>query len=393
MSCDTYDLTFTIDLPYNTNEPNNRRGTKQRAGGLPDRGERAGGAEGCMKPIFYSRSAEARALFVREYASQQSGGCTMVYLAPKKFLRDVQQRIPSAIFLAYEDLTKSNDIFNLADEQSLLVFDRPSRYKNIATDTWVRLSRAAERYRHKILVDIVPFTAQVQYLYCPLALVSRTILGYQHWYSFRENNSEQLADGSIVRAHDYRYLAQKLAPYCMIDYADFLGNALEVVDCPLTTREMSEYQELRDRLFAEAQKAEKRSASPIVTQLADWTNIRQSRYTQLRDLLLEHNGRTVIYTNLAGHNRRLKSIFHGSEVKSFYDTNGDEGEYDTVILFELPIVKSYLFLDVIANVRPDCRICFFRSNTTVDKLLYNRMVTEYQGVNDFARQLYQEVCA
>src|SRR5579859_23619 len=152
-----------------------------------------------MKPICYSRSAEARALFVRAFAEQQTGISKVVYLAPKKFLLDVQHRIPSAIFLAYEDIVKSNDIFNLADEQTLLVFDRASRYKNITTDTWVRLSRAASRYRHKILVDIVPFTAQIQYLYCPLALISRTILGYQHWYSFRENNSELLADGSIVR--------------------------------------------------------------------------------------------------------------------------------------------------------------------------------------------------
>lgn len=344
-----------------------------------------------MKLIFYSRSAEARASFVREFAAKQTSVNKMIYLAPKKFLMDVQQRIPSAIFLAYEDLTKSNDIFNLADEQTLLVFDRPSRYKNITTDTWVRLSRAAERYQQKILVDIVPFTAEVQYLYCPLALVSRTILGYQHWYSFRENNSEQLADGSIVRAHDYVYLARKLAPYCIIDYVDFLSNAIQVVDCPLTTQEKSDYQDLRDRLFVEAQQAEKKSASPIVTQLADWTNICPSRYAWLRDLLSQSNGRTMIYTNLAGHNRRIKKIFSSSEVRSFYDTNGEENQYDTVILFELPIVKSYLFLDVIANVRPDCRIFVFKSDTTVDKLLFHHMNNEYQSVNAFAKQLYQEV--
>ena len=346
-----------------------------------------------MKPIFYSRDAEKRSSFVHEFASQQAGIGKMIYLAPKKFLTDVQRRGHCATFLAYEDITKSNDIFNLADEQTLLVFDRPSRYKNITTDTWVRLSRAAERYQHKILVDIVPFTVGIQYLYCPLALVSRTILNYQHWYSFRENNSEQMPDGSIVRAHDYAHLARKLAPHCFIDYADFLGNAIQIVDCPLTPSEKNEYQGLRDRLFAEAQQAKKQSASPIVTQLADWTNMRQSRYTKLRDLLLQQNGRTMIYTNLAGHNRRLKRIFHSSEVKSFYDANGEEDKYDTVILFELPIVKSYLFLDVIANVRPDCRVFFFQSDTTVDKLLYNRMATEYQSINDFAKQLFQEVWA
>jgi hypothetical protein len=342
-----------------------------------------------MKPIFYSRSAEARARFVSTFAKQVR---QIVYLIPRKFLAETQRRLDGpAIFLAYEDITKSNDLFNLADGETLLVLDRPARYKNITTDTWVRLSRAAERYQQKILVDIVPFTAEVQYLYCPLALISRTILGYQHWYSFRENNSELQADGSIVQAHDYTYLARKLAPYCQIDYADFLGNALQVVECPLTAQEKKEYQEVRDHLFAEAQKAEKKSASSIITSLADWTNIRLSRYTRLRDLLLAQNGRTVIYTNLASHTRRLKKLFPSSEVKSFYDANGEEDQYDTVILFELPIVKSYLFLDVIANVRSDCRIFFFKSDTTVDKLLFEHMTKEYQSINEFTRCLYQEV--
>lgn len=351
-----------------------------------------------MKPIFYSRSAEARAAFVEAHASA-SAPRTLVYLAPKKFLSDAQRRMASltaalsTAFLAYEDITKSNAIFNLAADDALLVFDRPARYKNITTDTWVRLSRAAERYLRKILVDIVPFTAGIQYLYCPLALVSRSILGYQHWYAFRENNSEVLADGSIVRAHDYGVLASKLAPFCSIDYAD-LGNALEVIACPLSAQEKRDYQELRDRLFAEAQAAQKQSASPIITQLADWTNIRTSRYAVLRDMLLQRNGRTVLYTNLASHNRRLKKIFPASEVKSFYDANGEEAQYDTVILFELPIVKSYLFLDVIANVRPDCRIVVFKSDTTVDTLLYKHMAEEYQSINDFAGQLFQvqEMC-
>jgi hypothetical protein len=101
----------------------------------------------------------------------------------------------------------------------------------------------------------------------------------------------------------------------------------------------------------------------------------------------------MIYTNLAGHNRRITKIFPASSVRSFYDTNGEEDQYDTIILFELPIVKSYLFLDSLANVRPDCRIFLFRSDTTVDTLLYKRMMTEYQSVNDFARHLYQEVHA
>ncbi|MEB3103108.1 hypothetical protein [Ferviditalea candida] len=337
-----------------------------------------------MKPIFYSKSPDARAAFIRSYFAR-SGLKKLAYLVPKKFMPDIAARFPEATLHAYEDVTKSNDLFNLADDQTLLVFDRPSRYKLITNNTFVRLSRIAERYSHKTMVDIVPFTTGIEYLYSPLAFIYRGILGYQHWYSFRENNWELTPAGERIRAHDFRWLAQKLAKAAEIDYSDFLGNHVETIDCPLTRSEASEYKQLRDRLFEE-----NKTASPIITTLADWTNIRESRYEMLEKLLRE-SGRTVVYTNLSGHNKRLQKRFPGIEVRSFYDTNGGEDQYDRVILFETPIIRGYLFLDVIANVRPDCEIIVFRSDTTVDRLLYKRMFDEYDSINLFSKMLYEEV--
>lgn len=341
-----------------------------------------------MKTIFYSKSVDARTAFVRRVFEQKRGGGVerIFYLVPKKFMQDISARLPEAVLFAYEDVTKNNDLFNQADNRTLLVFDRASRYKNITSNTFVRLSRIAAKYQHKAMVDIVPFTTGIEYLYSPLAFIDRQILGYQHWYSFRENNWEMTPDGEQVRAHDFRWLAKKVAKAADIDYADFLGNQVEIVDCPLTRDESAEYQALRDRLFEE-----NRTASPIITTLADWTNIRERRYAMLDRLLNQLIGRTVIYTNLAGHNRRLKKRFKGVDVRSFYDTNGGEDQYDQVILFEVPIVRGYLFLDVIANVRPDCRIYVFRSDATVDKYLFKKMFDEYTAINEFTRILYEEV--
>lgn len=338
-----------------------------------------------MKTIFYSKSVEARAAFVRQ-AFEKSGTKRLFYLVPKKFIPDIASRIPEAYLFAYEDITKSNDLFNEADDQTLLVFDRTSRYKSITSNTFIRLSRIAAKYKHKVMVDIVPFTSSIEYLYSPLAFIDRGILGYQHWYSFRENNLELTTNGERAHAHDFQLLAKKVARAADIDYSDFLGNQVEIVDCPLTSKEAMEYQALRDRLFAE-----NRTASPIITTLADWVNTLESRYAMLERLLSEYTGRSVIYTNLASHNRRLRKQFPGIEVRSFYDTNGGENRYDQVILFEAPIVKGYLFLDVIANVRPDCRIYIFRSNASVDRYLFKKMFDEYTAINEFTRILYEEV--
>ena len=338
-----------------------------------------------MKKIAYSKSVDARSDFVNSTFSML-GLEKIAYLAPKKFIPDLTHRIPGASFHAFEDVVKSNDLFNQADNATLLVFDRASRYKNITSNVFVRLSRLAAKYEHKILVDIVPFTADVQFLYCPLAFIDRGILGYQHWYSFRENNLEVTESGEQIRAHDHSLLAKKLEPHSTIDYSDFFGNQASVIDCSLLPGEKSEYQALRDKLFAE-----NKSASPIITTLADWTNIRESRYAALRDLLSPLTGNVVVYTNLSGHNRRLKKLFKNVTIKSFYDTNGDEDKYDNVILFEVPIVKSYLFLDVIANIRSDCPVYIFRGNTTIDKYLFRKMNDEYKSINDFTKVLYEEV--
>lgn len=341
-----------------------------------------------MKAIMYSKDVTARTNFILTVfrAKQQAGVERIAYLAPKKFLADMEGHLPEADFHAYEDITKSNRLFNEADSRTLLVFDRASRYKMITSDTFVRLSRLATHYEHRILVDIVPFTADVQYLYCPLAFIDRGILGYQHWYSYRENNLEGTPEGP-VRAFDYQILARKLAPHVEIDYAEFVGAQVQTVDCPMDPTEAAEYQALRDRLFAE-----NRTASPIITTLADWTNIRPTRYAVLRDLLTGLSGRTVICTNLASHNRRLEKVVSGVDVKSFYDSNGDEHQYDNVILFEAPIVRGYLFLDVLANIRPDCNVYLFRCpNATVDKLLYKRMHGEFTGINGFTKILHEVV--
>lgn len=341
-----------------------------------------------MKLIMYSKSIEARTRFVRTVLAEkrQQGVEKIAYLAPKKFIADLSARLPEVECHAFEDVTKSNALFNRADDRTLLVLDRASRYKLITSNTFVRLSRLTALYRHKVLLDIVPFTTHIQYLYSPLAFIDRGILGYQHWYSFRENNLEQTPEGP-VRAFDYHLLARKMAPYVDIDYREFVTSQVQTINCPMTPAEAAEYQQIRDRLFAE-----NKSAQPIITGLADWTNIRPSRYTVLRELLAGLRGRTVCYTNLAGHNRRLQKAVPGIEARSFYDANGQEHEYDNVILFEAPIVGGYLFLDILANIRPDCNVYLFRCpNSTVDKLLYLRMREELTSINAFVRVLYETV--
>lgn len=337
-----------------------------------------------MKKILYSKDLAARCRFVETRARRFR---RVVYLAPKKFIASIQAvlDLPDAVFIAYEDVIKSNEAFALASNDTLLVYDRPARYKNITSGVFVRLSRIGAQYKNKCMVDIVPFTEDIKYLYCPLAFIDRGILQYQHWYAYRENNYEMVGDKQVL-AHDYDLLAHKMAPYCDMDYAQFTGNDMTVMRPTATKEELADYASLREELFQT-----KNSGGPIVTALADRTNIFETRYAMLGELLARLPGKTVIYTNLSGHNRRLKKRFSGVEIKSFYDANGAESEFDHVILFEVPIVKGYLFLDILANVRSDCQLYVFNANTPVDKYLFKKMSTEFQQLNAFTRTLSEHI--
>ncbi len=336
---------------------------------------------------YYSKSAESRAAVVNGIAAHKraAGEIDRVcYLAPKKALDQVRAAVPDAEFYAYEDVaSRTNEPFNRADDRTLLVYDRCARYGNILTSMFSRLSRLSLRYRYKLLVDIVPFTRDIQYLYVPISYLHRRILGHQHWYAFRENYRERTASGELVSGHDYRLLAEKLAPCADIDYDRFLP-ALETVACPLTSEEDSGYQTIREELFARHQ-----TAGPIITRLADWVNMRESRYAALARLLSGLSGRVLAYTNIASHNAQLRRRFQGLEVRTFYDANGDEGTAAHVILFEVPIVKSYLWLDVLANLAPHCRVWLFASGAPVDRYLLGKASAEYQAVDRFTQTLWE----
>ncbi|MCD7875737.1 MAG: hypothetical protein LUH49_02010, partial [Cloacibacillus porcorum] len=70
--------------------------------------------------------------------------------------------------------------------------------------------------------------------------------------------------------------------------------------------------------------------------------------------------------------------------------------YNPGALFGCPIfgmlfiVRGYLFLDIIANLKPECNVYIFRSDATVDRYLYKKMTDEYEKINAFIDALWRE---
>lgn len=61
-----------------------------------------------------------------------------------------------------------------------------------------------------------------------------------------------------------------------------------------------------------------------------------------------------------------------------------------IVLAEVPIVKNYLFLDVIANASK-AKFYFITGHTTIDKFLYEKMFNEFTQIDEFTKILYKKV--
>lgn len=339
---------------------------------------------------YFTKNIDNKFNYIRTLM-KEANYSNVIYFCPKKYKNLAENNLKSEkihIF-HYEDINKTNRPYDLANSESLLILDGSARYKNITGYVFKRLEKLALIPEHKVIVDIVPFTTDIMYTYIPFSHLKRQILGHQHWYAFRENNMEYNSKGELVEGHDYELLAEKMVPYTTIDYPNFMECSTETLFCDITPEEQKEYDEYRDKLFEEYE-----SIQPVLTRLADFVNTRKSRYDHLYNLVKNLKGNTIVYTNIKSHNSVIKKLlkeFENIQVKTFYDNNESEALADNIILAEVPIVKNYLFLDVIANAKKDANFYFITGHTTIDDFLYKKMFDEFTQIDNFTKILSKKV--
>jgi hypothetical protein len=339
---------------------------------------------------FYSKDRKKKIEFANQlikYKRSKNEINQVIYYAPRKLLDTIKDSLKVDVnMFPYEGLRNTNKPYTMATEKTLLILENVARYKNVSSYIFKRLAKLSKYCKQKFLIDIIPFSTDIQYLYLPWSYLERSVIGHQHYYAFRENNYEKTKTGQIVRSHNFKHLASKLASYTIITYNKFMTQPKEIVNYNLTEKENQGYQKKKEKLFKKYN-----NPQPIITRLADYTNTRQSGYLKLANFFQKLKGNTIIYTNLKKHNKELSKLFKTVRVRTYYTANGDEGNADNVILFETPIVKGYLFLDVISNLRPDCNIYIFKSDAKVDGYLYRKMRDEYKALNEFTLKLKEAV--
>ena len=344
-----------------------------------------------MISALYSKDRAEKAAFISAFAAGSAG--PVIYVAPKNMGRH-RLRLPGVHAVTYEEVMERDTWLRtnaLIGPNTSLIFENPSRYPKATTPKSRALRRLSMQITRKALVDIVPFTVDVKYLYTPLSYLDRAILGYAHNYAFLENYQELGEDGAIRLAHEPAVLAEKMRSVCRISYNGFLCPQRTTIPCPVTPDEHAMYMARRAELFAT-----ETSPQRIITRLADTAHAFSSRTAALLALLPELEGPVMVYTNLSSYAQKVERAarqagFLNVSATSYQLGAGLDAARHTVY-FESPIINSHYLLDIEAAIPPIGSVWHFLSDTKVDAHLYGQIDRELTQIEALTRELHRVSC-
>jgi hypothetical protein len=345
-----------------------------------------------MHPVaaFISKDYDRRRQFVEQFL-RDSGLPLAIYIYPKNRKKEfVAPQVKGCTIrcFTYEDMNQTNDwltINSLVSHKTALILDNSSRYPKMSSTKALALIDLEKMVKVKAIVDIVPFTLDIQYLYTPYSYLGREILGYAHYYAFRENYHELDGTGNVRYSHDFDLLADKIAPVTELDYDRFLCSNRTTIEVQSNPDELARYQALRDECF------EAKGFNPrvVITKLADLAHAFDTRLAGMVELLRQLKGKTVVLTNLKSYAQRAASIAKeaGFQITATSYQLGFQGDYDNCIYLESPIVKSYFWLDAESRLTPDCKVFHILGDTKVDLYLNQALMDEITQIDQFTQEL------
>ena len=340
---------------------------------------------------FYSKSRtnkQAFASILRDKYPRR----VIIYLCPKILAAKIKTAFPSFAVFALEDLTDKEIFFRIYDlvgTETVLIIENSARYALLTSDKFKYLHRLRKSVGRCYLIDIVPFTQDITKLYLPLSYLHRDILGYQHGYAFQYDYLETDRRGDLRRAHEPRFLGEKLSPFCWIDYEVFFP-PMKFVNSTLNADERTIYAAKKTALFEKHDGPQK-----IVTALVDFAGQQHSRYASLAELLEKLSGKTAVYTNVAKWGTLVKNYLSkrgasgGIEMKTYMTHDGEPVEADNVVFFESPINQNRVWiLDVIADLPPDAKVYYCRSDAKADAYVFGETRKEWAAIQELTKNLH-----
>lgn len=127
---------------------------------------------------FYSLSRSEKVDRVRSFLYDKPSRY-IVYICPKKLLKEIKGYFKGIYFVSYEQLTQKNTwlgLNNRVDSDTVIIIENPSRYRNVSSAKVIYLQKLTRHIKYKLIIDNVPYIEDKQYLYIPYSYLNRSVL-------------------------------------------------------------------------------------------------------------------------------------------------------------------------------------------------------------------------
>lgn len=328
-----------------------------------------------------SRSVESRkaaiAAFLAGTAARQ-----VIYVCPKSIAWQAEMLPANVSRFSFEDLDRRDTwltINAMIGPSTALVMECVSRYARITSPKFTNLQRLSKQIDDKLLIDHVPLCEGIEYIYTPYSYLDRSILGFSHWYAFREAYDEVDESGRIVSSHDPAVIAGKIGKITTSSDPGALLRDRRTVPAPTTAAEKAAYAAKKTELFAAH-----KNPGKIVTRLADHAHAAGSRRAAIVEHAASRTRQVLVLTNLASYADKLRKLSNATHVvfDSFKPASRrrDLAAFDHVVYAECPIVKSYLALDIEAQLPASATAWVVEGDSNVDTYLNRRWRKETDAI-------------
>jgi hypothetical protein len=331
-----------------------------------------------MIAAFISADGQARKAKINAFL-ESTKPKLVIYVCPQSIMWQaaaIERPVYAAPFEKMEAREQWLTMHAMAGPDTALIMECVARYPKITSTKFAHLQRLSQQVGHKFWTDVVPFTLGIEYIYTPLSYLDRSVLGFPHWYAFREAFDEIDHDGKQVSSHDPGLIARKVSRVIEWGRRSIVADH-RVVMAKSSEVESAKYQDTKVKVFANFA-----SPTKAITVLADVAHAFKSR-RELTAEVANSMDRPLVLTNLASYATKLQPMLTTGQARSLAlgAAEQDIGRFSDVVYAESPIVKSYLAFDIEAQLPPDAKAILIASEMKVDALLRDRFLTERGEIN------------
>lgn len=276
--------------------------------------------------------------------------------------------VPDGRVFYLEDLDKKNtwlEINTVIDfDRDNLIIAGASKYYKLTSKKTNYLHMLTEKTDSVFIVDYLFSCNGLENLFNPISYIDRRILGYQHWYAWRENYQE-VFQGQTLSAFDPMLIHHKIKDYVAYDLKRVKRKSIAL------DIDVSSYEAKRDALFEDQYPPNR-----LVTTLSDFVTRMPGRVHALKQWINNNViGKPALVFNIRSNQKAYRKIIKNADYFTYNDT---DIKNDTVIYAEPILVKEYL-MDRIEQLNPDAEYIHVFDNTKVSAYLKQKV---FNHVND-----------